>query len=218
MSVLLTRPAAGVMAVLVLVLACEWLLPTGHVPALPAVRLSGPTRQGPPPKRRTGAWADAVLARPVFSISRRPPRIAAGPRTDTEAGQARLAGIMVSDMRRLAIFAPDGGGKPLVLAEGASVNDSTIKDILPDRVILASGAVLTPAFDRNRVVPPPALPLFQPGFQNPAFANPGFPGAGNQPVFNPPQPYPAGENGQPASNQMPGVAPFRGPMIVPRRD
>jgi hypothetical protein len=203
------RLTSGVLAALALVLALEWLLPGSGSLALPAVRVAGPARQVPPPARRTGAWADLVLARPVFSISRRPPRVASGPTADAVAGQARLAGIMVSQLRRLAIFAPDGGGKPLVLAEGASVNDSTIKDILPDRVILASGAVLTPAYDHNRVVPPPALPFFQPPFQNPAFANPGF---------NQGQPYPAGQNGQPAGNQMPGVPPFRGPMIVPRRD
>jgi hypothetical protein len=218
MSGSLTRLVAGLMAVLVVVLALEWLLPGDSVLALPAVRLAGPARQVAPPARRTGAWADMVLARPVFSISRRPPRVAAGPKADTEAGQARLAGIMVSSLRRLAIFAPDGGGKPLVLAEGASVNDSTIKDILPDRVILASGAVLTPAYDHNRVVPPPAAPFFQPPFQNPAFPNPGFPAPGGPPIFNPAQPNPVGENGQPAGSQMPGVPPFRGPMIVPRRD
>jgi hypothetical protein len=61
---------------------------------------------------------------------------------------------------------PDGG-KPVVLAEGASIEDGTIRQIALDRVIVASSKgdmTLYPSFDHNRTPPAPIVPntpLFQ---------------------------------------------------------
>ncbi len=228
-------------------LAAEWLWPDGGAapPAAP-LRIGG--RHAPAqtvPERDTAGWGDTVLARPLFSTSRRPPRVVASTRSDAAPSQARLAGIMITRYGKRAIFAPDGGGKQLILPEGAAINDSTISRIQPDRVTLASGTVLLPSFDKNRVGPIPTTPPFQPavagavggvfpppglpnpGIPNPAllnpnFGNPNFPG---MPGGLPPQAQnPAAAAGDDANPQAPAqpapVLPqmMRGTMIPPRRE
>ena len=214
-----SRLMAGVLAVLALVLALEWLLPDAAPPAVSPARVRAAATAPVLAARQTGTWVAAVLARPVFSISRRPPKVVAGAREQV-AGEARLAGIMITRAGRRAIFAPEGGGKTLVLGEGASVNQSIVRSILADRVVLASGAVLHPTYDRNRVPSAPFQPMqsaFQPGFANPNFpGNPGFPpqpGAAppNFQLLSPPQ---TGEDGLPT----PPPPVFRGAPIPQRRE
>jgi hypothetical protein len=213
----------GGLGALVFILLLEWVWPA---PSPPPITIHKPRvidhAEPQEAARDTSGWADTILGRPLFSVSRRPPRAPSSSGSQTAVGQARLSGIMISAAGKRAFFAPEGGGKPLVLAEGASVNDSTIRRIQPDRVILASGAILQPTYDRNRS--PSITPTFQPGLPNPGFSAPGFqnPGFPNPNFPNPafqnpgiPQPPPGGEDGN-AGNQPP---PFpRNPMIPQRRD
>jgi hypothetical protein len=114
----------------------------------------------------------------------------------------------------------------LVLDVGAAVNESTIRSIDPDRVVLSSGTVLMPAFDKNRTptvyTPPPFQPPV-PNFPNPAFVNGNIPNAGFPLPRMPqppqvPQPQEA-DPGQPGEGQpVPVAPPFRGPIIPNRRE
>jgi hypothetical protein len=216
------RLMAGGVAALALILLLEWVWPGGGNAMAPesVLRLAQGSPKAPLIERAANQWAAIVLARPLLSASRRPPRVAAGPRGDTAPDEARLAGIMIGRFGRRAIFAPAGGGKPLVLAEGEPVNDSTIRSIQPDQVVLASGTVLRPEFDKNRVAT-----AFTPSFQTPGpnISNGFVNGAAPQPnfafprmPFQPPQPVP----GQPgATYGQPATVPiFRGPMNPNRRE
>ena len=230
MSARLPRVLWGVLAVLALLLVAEWAWPSGSAPgatvspARVAVLAHAPALAA----RDTSAWVNAVLARPLFSATRRPPRVVTHGPGVVAVGQARLAGIMITRFGRRAIFAPEGGGKQMVLPEGAAVNDSTIRRILPDRVTLASGATLLPSYDKNRASS--GTPAFQalnpgfgaPGFGNPNFANPGFanpgfppalPGGFPNPAFQPPPP-PGEETPQPPQ----GPLLLRGNLLPQRRE
>lgn len=230
----------GLCLFLGVLLGAIWLWPAeGPPPPGPPARFRAANRSVTLAARETGSWAGVILARPVFSISRRPPKVVAGGRAETAPGQARLSGIMITRLGRRAIFAPDGGGHAMVLAERAQVNQGTIRSILPDRVVMADGTVLRPSYDRNRAPgvnttlpyqPPVAFnpqpnPIFNgpgggPGanFQNPgmlgnpAFAQPGTP-FGFQPPANPAE---ATGDGQPQPPMPPPA--FRGTMIPPRRE
>jgi len=216
------RVFTWVIAVLSVVLILEWVVPGGGGPAAPA---NGPLLPATgskvaPPARDASGWARSILARPLFSISRRPPKLAAGHHDEAGPSEARLSGIMIGRFGRRAIFAPDGPGKPMVLAEGASVNDSTIQKILPDQVILASGTVLRPAFDHNKVAPytpPSSFVPIAPNFQNPGFPNGGFTPPGFSPPGMPPAP-PADAEGAAPSPMPPAPPMFRGPLIPQRRE
>ncbi len=223
------RLLAGLIAALALLLALEWLIPSGSLSALPqsAPRLGRTTQKGPLIARATAEWTSSILARPLFSSNRRPPKLASGSRDLSSPEEARLSGILIGRFGRRAIFAPTGGGKPLVLGENGAVNDSTIKSIEPGQVELANGAVLKPSFDKNRV--PTA---YTPPFQPPVFPNQVQPGTviggnGLQPNFplprfpQPiPQPQPVPGNDGDTENQpaQPQPPVFRGPMIPNRRE
>jgi len=217
MAGLLSRSVWGLLAVLAGLVVFEWVGGAGEPGKVSAPR---PHAAAPPQEaeaRETADWAASVLQRPLFSASRKPARTAKPGSAAAPSSMPRLAGIMITPQGRRAIFASTGAGKPLVLAEGGSVNDVVIRAIQADRVILASGAVMLPTYDKTRVpgvggTQPfvPIAPNFQqpgfqnPAFQNPAFQNPGFPAPGQvnpgaypapgyqpgfQPqVFQPPQP------------------------------
>lgn len=212
MIVVSLRVLGGLCGALALVLLLEWVVPASDGVGQPAspLRLLKGAPKASLQARAVGDWADVVLARPLFSISRRPPRVEAGGQTAANAGAARLSGILIGPLGRRAIFAPEGGGKPLVVAEGGEVNDSTIRSITPDAVYLASGAVLKPSFDKNRV-PTAYTPPFQP-VMPPNFPTPGFP---MQRVMPQPQ---EGEAAPPPDGQPQPMPMFRGGMAPPRRE
>ena len=238
MRIDLPRVLLGAIAALALLLVLEWVWPSGGAegvtvsPAHVAAQARAPARAA----RDTSGWVAAILARPLFSINRRPPRVAARVAGAIQVGQARLAGIMITPSGKRAIFAPDGGGKPLVLAEGATVNESTIRRILPDGVVLASGTVMHPTYDRSRpttgsggfqpFTPGFPNPAVTPGFPNPGgFPNPNFPGLAAPGFQNPgfqnpglqnPNGQAADDGGQP--NPNPPAPQLRGTMIPPRRE
>ena len=84
-----------------------------------------------------GQWVATLLARPPFSPDRRPTASAvADPRS--VAGVPRLAGILISPNRKLAIFATDGAAKPLTALEGDAVGRYRVLSIEVGEVILHS--------------------------------------------------------------------------------
>jgi hypothetical protein len=119
----------------------------------------------------------AILARPLFSPSRRPPQSKPGNASDDSGlADSRLAGIIIEPDHRLAIFAPEGA-KLLTVTEGQTVSGWRVESITPRDVSLSGPEgtrTLQPKFDPN-LAPPPAptaaAPTPPPG--------PVFPGAPN---------------------------------------
>src|SRR6516162_8827876 len=97
-----------------------------------------------------------ILARPLFSSSRRPPQsAAAGASADSDLADTRLAGILTEPGRRIAIFAVSGD-KPLRVAEGDAVSGWRIESITPREVSLSGPTgtkTLQPKLDPNLVAP-----------------------------------------------------------------
>jgi hypothetical protein len=209
-------PYYGAAAALVLILIVEWL-PASQPAALPPARVPhlAPADQTADSKD-TSDWADAILQRPLFTVGRKPAKSDHGPHTTAGSGLPRLAGVIIMPAGRRAIFMPDGG-KPVTVAEGASLDDCTVRQIRPDRVGLAcpkGETVLLLTFDKTHpgglvTTAAPAFPQpgMTPGFPNPGF-NPGFnpavPGFQGQP----PQPVqPQNDNSDDSSDSTPAPAP-----------
>jgi len=97
-----------------------------------------------------------VLARPLFSSTRRPPQ-SSGPSAFAITNK-RLAGIVIEPDRRLAIFAVTGT-RPLVLTEGETVDGWKVENITPLEVSLRGPGgtqTLRPKLDPS--LAPPARP------------------------------------------------------------
>jgi hypothetical protein len=97
-----------------------------------------------------------LLSPAVIRPSRRPPDRATGDRT-TEPGlpNMRLTGIVIEPERHLAIFAVPGS-KPLVRAEGETINELRVESIGPNQVSLSgpSGSTtLEPKSDPSLIRP-----------------------------------------------------------------
>src|SRR5215469_396237 len=106
----------------------------------------------------------AILARPLFNSTRRPPETAPTAATDSDLAGTRLAGIVIDPRRRLAIFAVNGD-KPLRLGEGEAVSGWRIESITPREVSLTGPAgtkTLQPKMDPN-LGRPPGQPTGTPG-------------------------------------------------------
>lgn len=105
-----------------------------------------------------------ILARPLFSPTRRPAENAAEGRTETSLSDMRLTGILVTADQRLAIFAASSD-KPLVRSEGETISDWRIDTISTQSVSLSGPngtTTLEPKSDPNlvrlRVAAQPAAP------------------------------------------------------------
>jgi hypothetical protein len=103
--------------------------------------------------RRNDIDADLseVAARPVFSPDRKP----VGSVT-TVTGLSRLTGIVVTDTRKIAVFAAPSGGLPIIAEEGSRISAYEVRAISASGVTVAGPAgitVITPIFD---AAPPPA--------------------------------------------------------------
>jgi hypothetical protein len=103
----------------------------------------------------------AILARPLFSPSRRPPKTETAKVSDDGGlADSRLAGIVIEDGHRFAVFAPEGA-KALTVTEGETVSGWRVESISPREVALSGpdGAkTLQPKFDPNLTPPPPEPP------------------------------------------------------------
>lgn len=108
----------------------------------------------PPPPRDLPRWVDTVLVRPLFDPSRKGEPAAA-------AGQAaeplpRLAGVVLADGDKRAIFQPDGDKKPIVVGEGDQLAGWTVRSIAEEAVIIgrANGTrTLQPKLDTKPRTP-----------------------------------------------------------------
>jgi len=144
------------------------------------------------PSSRMDELLAVVLARPLFSSTRRPPQNAGNDAPSADLGDARLTGIITEPGHNLAIFAVNGS-RPLRLTEGEAVSGWRIESITPREVSLSGPAgtkTLEPKADPSLVAPAPAL-------ANPAVRPPGQPAptaAAPRPGIAPPRPgaMPAG--------------------------
>jgi hypothetical protein len=98
-----------------------------------------------------------ILARPLFSSTRRPSLHSSGPATDSGLSDTRLTGIVTEPGHRFAIFAITGA-KPLIVTEGDTVGGWRVDNITPRDVSLSGPEgtrTLQPKLDPNLIPPPP---------------------------------------------------------------
>ncbi len=175
-------PLRAAIVVFCAALGLEWLLPhpAPQVQPMHPSQLGGAVQPAAARGANPGQEAAAILARPLFSISRRPPAVKAGTAAGTD-DLPRLSGIMITGVQRHAIF--EGDGKPRITGIGDQVGDYRILAIMPsavkvegphgtELVSLAFDAnkrtVLTPVFsgpgllNQFRLQRPPNLPVPQP--------------------------------------------------------
>ena len=141
------RPAFLSLALLATVLAAAIVMELGDAPA-PAGNGTGivPIRQKPKagpraaaqdPSDRTNAWLTTALARPLFSLDRRPTD--ADPSAATTLGSLpRLTGVVIGPFGQSAIFAATGGGRPTVVPVGKTLGEYTVEKIGPG-IVTVSG-------------------------------------------------------------------------------
>lgn len=164
----------------------------GGTPAIEMPRpAKGPVAVRPQQKLLHRQLVAAILARPLFSPTRRPDATASGNDAGPDLADARLTGIVTLPPLKMAIFAVKGA-RPLVLGEGESVSGWRIDRITPEEIALSgpSGTqTLQPKADPALVrAPPPTI------------------AAANRPL-----PF----NGRPAPT-VPFRPPGLGPRFVPR--
>ena len=101
-----------------------------------------------PAADRSGEWAARILARPLFSPTRRSTEIR-GARAAGPADPPRLSGILCRPGACYAIFQPEKAPHALVLGEGTALESWTIRTIAGDSVTVSRGderLVLRPSF------------------------------------------------------------------------
>lgn len=185
-------------SILLLLIACAGLVAVngfelrgggddGAVTAKPRARIdrAAPVPQAPPPP--VAPLMATVLARPLFSPTRRP-AAQDEPVAEDLTGK-RLTGIVIAPERRLAIFAVSGS-KPLILGEGQSVSGWQIETITPTEVSLRGPTgqrTLQPKMDPNLPVQAPAASIPSTAQPRPPFQRPPAPvAAGRGTVATPP--------------------------------
>ncbi len=120
----------GMAALLGTVAVAECLAPAPPLPLRPFTLPRPPAGTPGPPIDR---WAATVLARPLFSPSRRPDMAAAGQASSI----ARLTAIIIGQGSRSAIFAPEGG-KPRIVQEGGVIDGYRLSKVRADSVELSA--------------------------------------------------------------------------------
>lgn len=109
-------------------------------------------------------WTATVMARPLFSPTRRP----VGTGSAGDATPPRLTAVLITPAQRLAIFVPAGEGKPLTLTEGGRIGPFLLQAIEDGQVTLAEA-------NKERVV-------------RPSFASSDLPAIGNRGLVPKPRP------------------------------
>lgn len=145
------------------------LAPGGDADAVVARTAARPEAASPIARRQNSRPEELVapiLGRPLFSSTRRPPQDASsGPSADSDLADARLAGIVTTPTRRIAIFAMSGD-KPLKVAEGDDVSGWRIESITAREVSLTGPGgtkTLQPKLDPNLAAPAGQPLATQPG-------------------------------------------------------
>ncbi len=189
------RPAILLLGVANLALAgiVAWELATDATPDAPPLAVVAPGLE-----LAAGTIADeasneramaTILARPVFSPTRRPPAETVAPTPAPERGPAalpRLTAVLVGPFGGRAIFAATDGGKPLVVEAGDRVGEFRVQSIETGQVTLIGPEgvrQLRPRFasaePADVAAPKGAGPLMPPGFP-PSFVRP-MPPSGSRP-------------------------------------
>jgi hypothetical protein len=104
-------------------------------------------RVAPATKQRVAT----VLARPLFSATRRPPENEQDGHPDTSLNDLRLTGILIMPDQHFAIFV-GSNGKPVMRSEGEMVSDWRIENIAAQSIFLTGPAgttTLEPKADPN---------------------------------------------------------------------
>ena len=168
--------------VLAAVIAAEWKSDAPESPPPPPGPASMLALPDPAARVQAAQHDDAyvkeILARPLFTVSRRP---LSG--SDGNAGAAmaaalkgRLAGVVVSSAGSEALFVEVGKPKAVSVHEGESFEGWTVEKIEPEHVTVRAGAKLEtiePAGDKTRSGAPVMVPPGQqPGALVPAGAGP----------------------------------------------
>ena len=126
------RAVGAVAMALMGVIAAELATGVGTEQVVPDVAPQPPLSAPPPPQERpehrdqSAARALTALARPLFTLDRRPPGPDAVP-VQPLSNPPRLAGTLVSREGRWAIFA--AGDKPVVVGEGRRLDIWTVQAI-----------------------------------------------------------------------------------------
>jgi hypothetical protein len=155
---------------------------TGRGPLAADVTRLGPVAPHAGDTKQVQSWVDMILARPLFSPSRRPPASAAGSGT-SGPGFPRLTGIVIMPHRREAIFAVAGRTQPIVMIEGSRLNGVLIKSIDAGAVVIVDAA---------------GTRRLRPSFAPPAAASGPAPAAASNPIML----------GLPPVSSGPHVSPF----------
>ncbi|WP_419758750.1 hypothetical protein [Acidisoma sp.] len=168
--------------------------------------------------RQVQSWVEAILARPLFVPSRRPPAAAAGP-GDSGPGFPRLTGIIIMPQQREAIFAAPGKSQPIVVSAGSRLNGVLIKSIDAGAIVVvdAAGArIIRPSFAAGTasgsLVPTAPRPLSvtvdQPPVPTPHGTSPfaSIPGLSGRPLGLAAQPDASPPPGGGATNTLPSIA------------
>jgi hypothetical protein len=169
---------------------------------------------------QSAGWVASILARPLFSVTRKPD---AGPATaaaaagdDAATDLPRLSGVFIYSTIRHAVFQPVGDVPPLVVGEGELVAGWTVAKIERGAVTLTGPkgeTTVEPKFDENMVPPPPQLP---PSLPKPAVAAVRGTVPTPPPPARPNTPPNAGQFQRPVPGQ-PTAVPTRPPFIPQQR-
>lgn len=138
-------PLAALVALWVLLTAAAlapWLVGTellvpGAGPARGVAGAAIPDRPEAPPLESFAA----VVERPLFTASRRPPPSGPEPGDDSLLlGRYRLSGVVVTPTRRIVLLREASSGRTLSVAQGERVDDWLVADVTQARIVLESDA------------------------------------------------------------------------------
>jgi len=122
--------------------------PVAGLTSLPAQRQAMPEQ----------ARFSAIVERPLFSTSRRPPAVEPVLAT-TPTLDVSLAGVVVSTRESFALVTPNAGGEPMRIKEGEAISGWTVTRIDADRILLRNeGTEAELRLDFAEPAPPVAEP------------------------------------------------------------
>ncbi len=160
MKLLLPAAAWGLAALLGAVVFWEYqgrhAADAALAPPSPRPAAVGRDTAAAPPADLSPRWVETLLARPLFSPSRRPLAVA-GPLAAAATPLPRLTGVVVSASTRGAIFAAQAGGKGIVVSEGDWIAGYRVRSIAAGLVILLGPEgelALRPTFAPVAATPP----------------------------------------------------------------
>ena len=148
-----------------------------------------------------------MLARPVFSVSRRPPSVAAKEAGTMKKGQFVLVGVLISPGTRAALLRDVTTGKVQTVGQSSLVRGMTLAQVQPDRAVLLlsneSEELSLNVQTGPKLVMPQRVPV-APGQPTPGL--PGVPPAPSAPATAPKPQLPASVPAPAAAASAPQLA------------